>query len=112
VADGEAGERQQLVFCVPEHGLDLRELPAEHAGDDVELGVHVGGVGLGEDGADRGGDHLGVALRHAGEHVAHERGLSGIKLSFPGCGVDDLLCASTTRSAVSSRPGSRCCCRI
>jgi len=34
--------------------------------------VHRLGVGLGEDRADGGGDHLGVALRHAGEHVAHE----------------------------------------
>jgi hypothetical protein len=30
------------------------------------------GVGLGEDRADRGGDHLGVAFGHRGEHVAHE----------------------------------------
>jgi hypothetical protein len=36
--------------------------------------VHVVGVGLGEDGADGGGDHLGVALWDAGEHVAHEVG--------------------------------------
>lgn len=30
------------------------------------------GVGLGERGADRRGDHLGVALRDDREHVAHE----------------------------------------
>ncbi len=30
------------------------------------------GVGLGEHGADRGGDHLAVALGDPGEHVAHE----------------------------------------
>jgi hypothetical protein len=30
------------------------------------------GVGLGEDRADGGGDHLGVALRHAREDVAHK----------------------------------------
>jgi hypothetical protein len=29
---------------------------------------------LGDDGADRGGDHLGVALGHDREHVAHEMG--------------------------------------
>jgi hypothetical protein len=50
-------------------------LAAEHAGDDVEPGAHVLGVGLGEDRADGGGDHLAVALGHAGEHVAHEVGL-------------------------------------
>jgi hypothetical protein len=48
------------------------ELPAQHAGDDVELGAHVLGVGLGEDRADCRGDHLGVALRNSGQHVAHE----------------------------------------
>jgi hypothetical protein len=50
----------------------LWELPAQHAGDDVELGAHVLGVGLGEDRADCRGDHLGVALRNSGQHVAHE----------------------------------------
>lgn len=46
---------------------------AEHHGDDVELLVNALGIGLGEDGADRGGgDHLGVALRHHSEDVAHE----------------------------------------
>jgi hypothetical protein len=74
-ATGEGGEGQQVLGGVAEHRLDLRELAAEHAGDDVELGVHVLGVGLGEDRADRRGDHLGVAFRHAGEHVAHEVGL-------------------------------------
>ena len=47
---------------VGEHGRDDGELRFEHGGDLVELGVHVLGVGLAEDGADRGGDHLGVAL--------------------------------------------------
>jgi hypothetical protein len=46
-----------------QHRLDGRELPAEHGGDDVELAADVLGVGLGEHGADRGGDHLAVALR-------------------------------------------------
>jgi hypothetical protein len=41
-------------------------------GDDLELFGDVFGVGLGEDGADRGGDHLLVALRDDREHVAHE----------------------------------------
>jgi hypothetical protein len=39
--------------------------------------------------------------------LPHPLGLSRIKLLFPGSGVDDLLCASTTRSTVSSPPGSR-----
>src|SRR6266702_525736 len=34
-----------------QHRLDLGVLAAEHAGDDVELGADVRGVGLGEDGA-------------------------------------------------------------
>jgi hypothetical protein len=38
---------------------DLGELSAEHRGDDLELVANVFGVGLGEDRADRGGDHLG-----------------------------------------------------
>jgi hypothetical protein len=35
----------------------------EHAGDDVELGMHMFGVRLDEDRADGGGDHLAVAAR-------------------------------------------------
>jgi hypothetical protein len=34
--------------------------------------VDVGGVGLGEDRADRGRDHLGRALGDLAEHVAQE----------------------------------------
>ncbi len=50
---GESGEGQQVLFGVSQHRLRLRDLAAEHAGDDAQLGVHVLGVGLGEDGADR-----------------------------------------------------------
>jgi hypothetical protein len=64
-----------LRRSVAEHALDPGELPAEHAGDQVELGVHVFGVGLGEDGANGGGDHLAVAAGHPGQHVAHEMDL-------------------------------------
>ena len=49
----EAGKGRQVVAGVAEHGLDLEELAAERTGDDVELGVHLLGLGLGEDGADR-----------------------------------------------------------
>ena len=57
------------------------------------------GVGLGEDGADRGRGHLGVALGHHRQHVAHEvhpaalpggadqhRGDGGLQ---PGVGIGD-----------------------
>ena len=38
----------------------------------VELVVDVDRAGLGEDGADRGRDHLGGAFGDGGEHVAQE----------------------------------------
>jgi hypothetical protein len=59
VADREAGEGQELFGVVAQHGLELGELPSQHAGDHVQLVVDMGGVGLGEDGADGRGDHLG-----------------------------------------------------
>jgi hypothetical protein len=61
------GEGQEVVFGVSKHGFDLGELAAEYAGDDVELEVYVLGVGLGEDGAERGDDH-------PGSHVITPRG--------------------------------------
>jgi hypothetical protein len=68
----EGGEGEQVVLGFAEHGLDLGQLLAQHRGDDLELLVHVLGVGLGEDGADRGGGHLLVALGDHRQHVAHE----------------------------------------
>jgi hypothetical protein len=68
VRDREPGEREQVVVGVAEHRLDLGELFAEHRGDDLELLMDVLGVGLGEDRADRCGDHLLVALGHDREH--------------------------------------------
>ncbi len=65
-------ERQQVVLRLAEHRLDLGQLPAEHASDDIELLLDVLGIRLGEDRADRRGDHLGVALRHDRQDVAHE----------------------------------------
>ena len=57
------------------------------------------GVGLGEDCADRGSHHLAVALRDAGEHVAHEVHPAALpgrteqhrtdRLLQPGVGVGD-----------------------
>ena len=46
-SSGKPVKGQQVVGCVPEHDFDLEELAAEHASDDVELGVHVFGVGSG-----------------------------------------------------------------
>src|SRR3712207_6989951 len=34
--DRERGEGQQVLFGLPQHGFDLRELPAEHAGRSEE----------------------------------------------------------------------------
>jgi hypothetical protein len=45
--------------------------------------VHVLGIGLGEDRADGGGDHLGVALRHAGEHEVLRSAHGRLPLSTP-----------------------------
>ena len=108
---------------VAEHLRDLGELLAEHRRDDLELLVDVLGVGLGEDRADRGGDHLGVALRDDREHVAHEvdpaalpggadehRGDRGLQ---PGVGIgDDQLDPAEAaglqprRNAVQNAPSS------
>jgi hypothetical protein len=62
VADREGGEGQQVLGGVTQHRLELGELAAQHPRDHLKLLVDVGGVGLGEDGADGGGDHLGRAL--------------------------------------------------
>jgi hypothetical protein len=69
VTDRKGGEGQQLVRRVAEHDLELGELAPQHPGDDIKLVVDVSGVGLGEDGADGGRDHLGRALGDLGEHV-------------------------------------------
>jgi hypothetical protein len=55
----EAGEGQQLLGAVTQHGLELGELAAQHPRDHVQLLMDVGGIGLGEDRADGRGDHLG-----------------------------------------------------
>lgn len=72
MGDGERGEGEQFGLGVTQHGLDVAELATEHAGDHVELIVHVGGVGLGEDGTDRGGDHFRGALGDPGQDVAQK----------------------------------------
>jgi hypothetical protein len=63
VRHGEIGEGGDVVGGLAQHRFDLGQLAAEHVRDGVELLTDVFGVGLGEDGADRRGDHLGRALR-------------------------------------------------
>ena len=70
--DREPGEGQQLLSAVTQHPLEGGELAAQHLGDDVQLLMHMGGVGLGEDGADGRGDHLRGALGDLGEDVVEE----------------------------------------
>ncbi len=102
VADREGGEGEQVVLGLPQHRLDLQKLTAEHAGDDVELGAHVLGVGLGEDRPDGGGDHLGVALGHPGEHVAHEMHPAALPSRAQQNGGDRLLEAGVGRDCPQS----------
>ena len=69
---GEVGERGDLLSSVAQQFGDGRELRLEHAGDNLDMFTDAGPGGLGEDGADGGGDHVGVALGHFREGVAHE----------------------------------------
>jgi len=68
----EAGEREQVLRGVAQHGLDLDRLTAKHPSDHPELFTNVRGIGLGEDRADRRRDHLRGAFRDLGQHVAQE----------------------------------------
>jgi hypothetical protein len=68
----EAGEGQQVFGGGAHHLLDLRQLPAQHRRDGLELLVDVGSIRLGEDRADRSGDHFSVPAGHLGEHVSQE----------------------------------------
>ena len=51
----------------------------------------MSGVGLGEDGADRGGDHLGVALGYLGQHVTQEMHAAPLPAGAEQHGGDGLL---------------------
>ena len=68
---GKPVNARRALLGLAQHLLGLGELLAEHGGDDVELLVDLLGVGLGEDGANRGRDHLLVSLRDDREHVDH-----------------------------------------
>ena len=62
VRDREGGEGEEVLVGVDEHVGDVGELELERGGDLVELVGDVVPVGLGEDRADRRGDHLGLGL--------------------------------------------------
>jgi hypothetical protein len=81
VQDREIGEGGDVVGGRAQHGFDLGQLAAEHVRDGVELLTDMLGAGLGENGADRCGDHLGRSLGHLGEHVAQEMDSA----SLPSC---------------------------
>jgi hypothetical protein len=72
VCGWEVSEYGQVDGCFAEHLLDFAELPAKHGGDPVELLADVFGIGLGEKGPDRRGDHLLRAFGSLGQDVAHE----------------------------------------
>jgi hypothetical protein len=59
VADREGREGGQVLTGVKQHGGHGRELGRQHGGDLVDLLDDLSASGLGEDGADRRGDHLG-----------------------------------------------------
>jgi hypothetical protein len=72
VRPGEVGVGEQVGFSVEELLGDGGE-PALQAVDDCsQLVACGGGIGLGEHGADRGGDHLRVPLGDLGQCVADE----------------------------------------
>nr|WP_227012984.1 MULTISPECIES: hypothetical protein [unclassified Pseudonocardia] len=64
-------------------------MTAEHAGDHLELVTDHVSLGLGEDRADRGGDHLGVAFRDLGQDEALRSAPGRLPLST--CELFDLL---------------------
>jgi len=62
VSLGKLGERGVLLLRIAQHRGDRWELGFEHHPDDLDLFLDELAGGLGEDGADRGSDHVGVAL--------------------------------------------------
>jgi hypothetical protein len=90
VADWKQGEGQQLLGAVAQHALELGGLAAQDPSDHLELLADVGGVGLGEAGADGGGDHLRGALGHAGEYAAEEVDPAALDCRASHHGLDGL----------------------
>jgi hypothetical protein len=72
VVDREGREGADVGRSRAQHLLNGRELAPELVGDRVQLLGDRARVGLGEDRPDGGGHHLGRALGHLGQHVAHE----------------------------------------
>jgi hypothetical protein len=117
VRDREIGECGDIVGGLAQHGFDLRQLPAEHVRDGVELLANMLGVGLGEDGADRRRHHLRRALGHLGQHVTQEMHPAALpgradqdgldRAAQPGVGVGDHQ-LHPGESAGFQRPQKRC----
>src|SRR5215470_15682251 len=71
-ASGKSAKAVRSALAWSEHRRDGRVLGLQEAGDDVDLGAHELGGGLGEDGADGGGDHLPGVFGDPGGDVALE----------------------------------------
>ena len=87
----EPAEREDIGARVVQHFGDLRVRAFKHPGDLVELGLDVLCVGLGEDGADDGGDHVLTCARDDGEHISHEMDSAALPGSTLKDGADGLL---------------------
>ena len=68
----EVGERGDLLACVSRHRCYNWLLRLQHQRDGLDLGPDQRPGGLGEDGPDRGSDHLALALGDPGHHVAQQ----------------------------------------
>ena len=72
VADRKRGEGGHVLSRRDQHRRHDREAGLELGGDLVELLADGRGIGLGEDRADRGEDHLGAPFRDPGQDVPEE----------------------------------------
>ena len=68
----ESAECKDVGAGIMEHRGDFGMGALQHPGDFVELGLDVLRVGLGEDGADDGGDHVLTGTRDDGENISNE----------------------------------------
>jgi hypothetical protein len=62
----EVRERGQVGLGVEQQLGEGGELASEHVGHEVDLVADLGLAGLGEDRANRGGDHLGAVFADLG----------------------------------------------